>query len=141
MLIASLFAFFVFIFLLATITVAIAWMAFLKQKAEENDAGETNEERTRTEDSPLFRSERLSTLSFWDSLLTRFDFVEILNTRLLQAGLDWSVGRVTLAMLFGATVTFLVLWNRAPVWAGLLASALVGFAPYGYVLRVRRKRF
>ena len=39
MFIVSIFAFFVFIFLLATITVAIAWMAFLKRQAEDADAG------------------------------------------------------------------------------------------------------
>ena len=54
------------------------------------------------EDSPLFRSERLSTLNFWDSVLARFDFIEILKTRIAQAELDWSVGRVTLGMLLCA---------------------------------------
>ena len=40
MFIAAFLAFFVFIFLLATITVAIAWMAFLKRQAEKSEAGE-----------------------------------------------------------------------------------------------------
>src|SRR5271166_4020847 len=102
MLLASILAFFVVIFLLATITVAIAWMTFLKRQAEGVEAaGEAGGEPEAglEEDSRLFRSERLSSLNFWDSLLTRFDFVEILRTRLIQAEMDWSVGRVTLGML------------------------------------------
>src|SRR5580693_8882948 len=126
MFIASLVAFFIFIFLLATITVAIAWMTFLKRRAEESEAGDAAGEAANLaeEDSPLFRSERLSTLNFWDSLLTRFDFVEILKTRLSEAQLDWSVGRVTLAMLLSATVAFLLFWKFLPMWlAVLLAGA------------------
>jgi hypothetical protein len=74
----SIFAFFIVIFLLATITVAIAWMTFLKRQAERAEAaGEVAGEPAPAldEDSPLFRSQRLSTLTFWDGLLTRFDFV------------------------------------------------------------------
>jgi tight adherence protein B len=144
MLIVSVLAFFVVIFLLATITVAIAWMAFLKRQAEGAEAlGPAGgvPEGGAEEDSPLFRSERLSSLNFWDGLLTRFDFVEILKTRLTQAELDWSVGRVTLAMLFSATVTFLLCWKILPGWASLMAAVAVGFAPYAYILRLRRKRF
>jgi len=140
----SILAFFVVIFLLASITVAIAWMAFLKSQAEDADAADHAGGASGIpfeQASPLFRSDRLSTLNFWDSLLARFDFVEILKTRLTQAELDWSVGRVTLVMLLSATVSFLLCWKILPVWAALLAAGAVGFAPYGYILRVRRKRF
>lgn len=140
----SIFAFFIVIFLLATITVAIAWMTFLKRQAEGAEAaGETAGEPAPAlnEDSPLFRSQRLSTLTFWDGLLTRFDFVEILKARLAQAELDWSVGRVTLVMLLSATVAFLLCWKILPGWAALLIAIAVGFAPYAYILRVRGKRF
>src|SRR5690349_6505364 len=105
MLIISLLAFFAVIFLLATITVAVAWLAFIKRKAEEREAasgeegGETRAPLLDELDSDLFRDDRLSSLNFWDSVLARFDFVEILKTRISQAQLDWSVGRVTLAML------------------------------------------
>ena len=143
MFLASVVAFFVFIFLLATITVAIAWMAFLKRQAEETEAGGTVTELANPleEDSELFRTERLSTLSFWDSLLARFDFVEILKTRLAQAELDWSVGRVTLGMLLAGTIAFLLFWEIVPLWAALLIAGAVALAPYGYILRKRGKRF
>jgi tight adherence protein B len=151
MLIASVLAFFVVIFLLATITVAIAWMAFLKQRAEATEAatgegapfaeGDAGILEVLDEDSPLFHSERLSTLGFWDSLLTRFDFVEILKTRIAQAELEWSVGRVTLLMLLSGTIALLIFWKFLPGWAALLGAAAVAMAPYGYILRLRRRRF
>jgi len=149
MLIASVLAFFVVIFLLATITVAIGWMAFLKERAEATEAA-TGEDSSSDgyagiaavdEDSPLFHNERLSTLGFWDSLLTRFDFVEILKTRIAQAELEWSVGRVTLLMLLSGTVSFLLFWKILPGWGALLLAAGVASSPYMYILRLRRKRF
>src|SRR5947209_9759708 len=90
MLILSALAFFVVIFLLASITVAVAWMGFLKTKAEESDAARRDRETAADggdaataaaidEDSPLFRTERLSTINFLDTLLTRFDFIEIMR--------------------------------------------------------------
>lgn len=150
MLIASVLAFFIVIFLLATITVAIAWMAFLKRKAEETEAasGDNAEAAAAPDSGPtadagssLFRDEHLSTLDFWDSLLARFDFSAILQARMAQAEVDWSVGRVTLLMLLSATITLLVTWKFLPFWAALPAALAVAFAPYGYILRLRKKRF
>jgi tight adherence protein B len=137
----SVLAFFVVVFLLATISLAIAWLLFLKRKAEEGEAaqGESGEEAG--ENSPLFRSDRLSTLDFWDSLLARFDFIEILKTRIVQADRDWSVGRVTLTMLLAGTVTLVLAGKFLSWWAALLAAAAVALAPYAYILRLRRKRF
>ena len=85
MLILSVLAFFVVIFLMAAITVAVAWMGFLKSKAEESDAARDGGSGEAPEDSPLFRTERLSTINFVDSVLTRLDFVEIMKTRIAQA--------------------------------------------------------
>jgi tight adherence protein B len=149
MLIVSVLSFFVVIFLLSTIAVALAWMTFLKRQAEATDAARGDAEAPAgaevpaaiDEDSPLFRTERLSTLSFWDSLLTHFDFIEILKNRITQADLTWSVGRVTLAMLLSATVALVVFWKILPPWAALLGALAIAFAPYGYILRLRRKRF
>ena len=145
MLIASVLAFFVVIFLLATITVAIGWMAFLKERAEATEAA-TGEDAlpeglVLDEESDLFHNERLSTLGFWDSVLTRFDFVEILKTRIAQAELEWSVGRVTLLMLLGGTIAFLLFWKFLPGWVALVAAGGVASAPYGYILHRRKKRF
>jgi len=110
MLIVSILAFFVVIFLLASITVTVAWMGFLKRTSEterrrpprsgarRDDVREDvadEDPRIAPEESLLFRNERFSTVNFWDSLLARFDFIEILRLRIAQADMDWSVGRVT----------------------------------------------
>jgi tight adherence protein B len=150
MLILSTLAFFVSIFLMCSIAVTVAWMGFMKTTAEESDAarrdlesmtGALVEAKSEPEDSPLFRTERLSTLNFWDSLLTRFDFMEILKERIAQAELEWSVGRVTLGMLLAGFISFLILVKIVAVWAALAGSILIGMAPYGYILRLRNKRF
>jgi tight adherence protein B len=152
MLILSILVFFVAIFLLCSIAVTVAWMGFLKTTAEESDAARRDMEvaelaspadRENEEDasSRLFRPDRLSTLNFWDSLLTRFDFMEILRQRIAQADLNWSVGRVTLGMLLTGTLTLLILLKFVAVWAALMGALLLAFAPYGYILRKRDKRF
>ncbi len=142
MLILSVFGFFIVIFLVLAIAVGIAWMAFVKRAAEADEAkrgeGMLN---GLDEDSPLFRTERLSTLNFWQNLLARFDFMELLKLRLSQAELSWSVGRVTLAMLLCGTVTGLVADIFLPAWAALLIGLGAAFAPYTYILRLRDKRF
>lgn len=167
MLILSMLSFFAVIFLLAAITVAIAWMGFVKRAAEQSqaaheEAGEVGEvppgeetysekytakgadrfdARFLDEESPLFRTERLSSMNFWDNLLTHFDFVEILKKRLAEAELDWSVGRVTLIMLLCGMVTMLALQKFLPPLAGLAGAVAAALLPYGFILRVRNKRF
>jgi tight adherence protein B len=134
MLILSILAFFAAIFLLAAITVAVAWMGFVKNTGEA-EAAQDNP------DSTLFLDHRLSSVSFWDSLLARFDFIEILRVRMAQAELEWSVGRVTALMLLcGAVAGFLLLRIR-PVWAAVAGAIGIALLPYGYILRAREKRF
>ncbi len=140
MVILSILAFFAAIFLLAAITVAVAWMGFVKQSGEAEEAAQDSAADA-SQDSALFRNDRLSTLSFWDNLLTRFDFIEILKIRMAQAELDWSVGRVTLLMLFCAMAAGLLLSRIVPAWAAFAGAIGVGFLPYGYILRAREKRF
>jgi tight adherence protein B len=152
MLILSILVFFVAIFLLCSIAVTVAWMGFLKTKAEDSDAArrdmeaaqaapgavrESDDEST----SGLFRPERLSTLNFWDSVLARFDFIEILRERIAQADLGWSVGRVTLGMLLAGTLTLIVLLKFLAVWAAMMGAVLLALVPYFYILRKRDKRF
>jgi len=140
MLILSILAFFAAIFLLAAITVAVAWMGFVKQSGEAEEAVQDGPSES-SEDSRLFRNDKLSSLSFWDNLLARFDFAEILKIRMTQAELDWSVGRVTLLMLFSGLAAGLVLSRIVPLWGAFLGALGVGFVPYGYILRAREKRF
>jgi tight adherence protein B len=140
MLIVSILAFFVLTFALAAIVVAISWMAFLKTRAEETEA-ERGELEAADESGPLIREERLSTINFWDNLLARFDFMEILRTRIAQADLDWSVGRVTIAMALAGTVAFVLFYRFIGFVPAAVAAVLAAIAPYGYILHLRNKRF
>lgn len=163
--ILSFFGFFVVIFLLATITVAIAWMGFVRRTSEAERVRQDHEPESEPEnpdpgaesqsaasaqlpaglvldeDSPLFRTDRLSTVNFWENVLARFDFVEILKTRIAQADLDWSVGRVTLVMLLVGTVVALIVSGFAPALAALAAGGGAAMLPYAYIVRARNKRF
>jgi tight adherence protein B len=141
MLILSILAFFAAIFLLAAITVAVAWMGFVKQTSEAEEASQEAAAGSPAEGSGLFRNEKLSSFSFWDNLLARFDFIEILKARMAQAELDWSVGRVTALMLFCGMVAGLLLLKIVPVWGAFAGAVTVAFLPYGYILRARGKRF
>ncbi len=160
MFLATSLAFFLVLFLLASIVTAIAYLAFLKMKADESDAArsditlakttdasrgnesEGNEELGfKIEPSLLLQNGRLSSITFWDALLARFDFGEILQSRLDQADLRWSVGRITSMMLLVGVVVLAVLMRIAPWWAAIVGGAAAAMAPYGYVLHRRTKRF
>src|ERR1019366_1171326 len=95
----------------------------------------------RIESSPLLQSGRLSSITFWDTMLARFDFVALLQSRLDQADLRWSVGRITSMMLLVGVIVLAVLMRLVPLWAAFLGAAASMFAPYGYVLHLRTKRF
>ena len=140
MVIFAVLAFFVFVFLLAAIAVTVAWLGFMRRTEEQSDAALSAPEIPR-EDSHLFRNEQLSTLHFVDAILNRFDFIEIMRARIAQAQLDWSVGRVTFAMLLAGTVVLLMLMKLVTFPVALGVGIAAAFAPYGYILRKRNKRF
>jgi tight adherence protein B len=153
MILAQSLAFFLVIFLIGSIVMAVAWMAFLKTRSEASEAAHLEAEAVEPEaaaqpapktpalDSVLFRDERFSTITFWDSLLARFDFVEILKAHCEQAQLDWSVGRITSMMLLVGAIAFAILMRFVPVWAATLGACGVAFSPYTYISSRRRKRF
>ena len=159
MLLASSLAFFLVIFLVASILTAIAYLAFLKMKADESDAERSDLTLSRSlsrrgagrrhreelgfgiEPSVLLQDGRLSSITFWDTVLAHFDFGAILKNRLEQADLRWSVGRITSMMLLIGIVTLAVLMRLLPLWAAFLGAAAASMAPYGYVLHLRNKRF
>src|SRR3979411_2730254 len=98
MILVSSLVFFLVIFLFASIVTAIAYLAFMKMKADQSDAEQSDftlskppESRPgpdpegreelgfRIEPSPILQSGRLSSITFWDSMLARFDFVALLQ--------------------------------------------------------------
>jgi tight adherence protein B len=160
MLLATSLVFFLVIFLLLSIVSAIAYLAFLKVKEDESDAarsditvaknaegsGESQSEHReqlgfKIEPSFLLQHDRLSSITFWDAVLAHFDFGALLQSRLDQADLRWSVGRITSMMLLVGVIVLAVLMRLAPWWAAVLGAASAAMAPYGYVLRLRTKRF
>jgi tight adherence protein B len=96
------------------------------------------------DDGPrLLKDDSLSSISPWARLLEKSDFVRIMHRHLLQSGLTWSVGRVTLLMLLTASVAlgFAMQFEWIPGWADLLIAAGVAALPYLYILRCRARRF
>jgi len=91
----------------------------------------------------LLKGEDLSTISVWGSLLARFSRIDTLRSRIAEASLQWSAGRVTAAMLLLATITFVILlqFSWMPnVLVGML-PVMAGGIPYLYILHRRSRRF
>jgi tight adherence protein B len=149
MILVSSLAFFLVIFLMGSIATAIAWMAFLKMRAEQSEAADVEAGTEQAAplapdsgfDSMLLRNEHFSTITFWDSVLARFDFVGILKTHCEQAQLDWSVGRMTSMMLLLGAIAFAVLMRFVPMWAATLGAVVISISPYSYISHRRKKRF
>ena len=128
-------------FLAAGLTVLIAWFALERMGAEAR--AEDVSEHLLDSSPRLLKDESLSTISPWARVLERSDLVHIMHRHLLQAGLTWSVGRVTLVMLLAASVALAIAmqFEWLPGWADMLIAACVACIPYLYILRKRAKRF
>jgi len=128
-------------FLAAALAVLIAWFAFERMGAQA--AAEDLSEHLLDESPRLLKQESFSTISPWARLLEKSDFMRIMHRHLLQAGLTWSVGRVTLLMLLAASVALGITmqFEWVPGWAGMLIAIGVGALPYLYILRCRARRF
>ncbi len=132
---------FLTVFLAAGLAVLIGWFTLQRMGA---DAMAENMSEQLLDDSPrLLKDDSLSTISPWARLLEKSDFVRIMHRHLLQAGLSWSVGRVTLLMLLASSVAlgFAMQFDWIPGWADLLIAAAVAALPYLYILHCRAKRF
>lgn len=132
---------FITTFLAAGLAVLIGWFALQRMGAEA--LAEDMSERLLEDGPRLLKDETLSTISPWAKLLEKSDFVRIMHRHLRQAGLTWSVGRVTLLMLLASSVAlgFAMQFDWIPGWADLLMAIAVGALPYFYILRCRARRF
>jgi len=92
--------------------------------------------------STLLRHEMLSTITFWNRILARLDFIHIVKKRAEEAQLHWSVGRITAMMLLSGAIAYAILKHL--VWLPGVALAggilLGGALPYFYVIRRRNRR-
>src|SRR5258708_35966871 len=125
-------------FLLAAIAVLIA-TAIIERKAQ---AGGEAAQAAESDDSPAIpKLDELSSLPLWDNLLNQFDFVEGVRTRVAEAELSWSVGRLTALMLLIGASSMALLSGWMSFGPALLLACGAASLPYVYVLRRRTKRF
>jgi len=92
-------------------------------------------------DRAILRDKRLSDITFIDRLLGSMPWARDLELLLYQAGLNWRVGTLLLMMLVSGAVVFFmcaVLLHRPLV--GLVAGAVLAFAPYWWVKGKKAKR-
>jgi tight adherence protein B len=129
-------------FTAAAIAVAVASMVMRRREAVSTASGAA---AGVAENEPplLIREETLSTISLWHQLLTRVDFIEILKTRISEAGLRWSIGRTTASMLLGGAVGAAVAFgfDWMPPGASIVLAAAGAAPPYLYILNRRTARF
>lgn len=128
-------------FLAAGLAVLVGWFALQRMSAEA--VAERLSENLLDESPRLLKDESLSSISLWGKLLERSDFIKVMRRHLAQAGLNWSVGRVTLLMLLSASVALAIAmrFDIIPGLVALLIACAVGVLPYLYILRRRAKRF
>jgi tight adherence protein B len=74
--------------------------------------------------------------------LERSDLVKIIHRHLIQSGLGWSVGRITLFMLLtGSVATAIAMqFDWIPGYGAMMIGAGVAALPYFYILQRRTKR-
>jgi len=128
-------------FLAAGLAALIGWFALQRMGAEA--MAEDVSDHLLDASPRLLKDESYSTISPWARLLEKSDFIRIMHRHLQQAGLTWSVGRVTLLMLLASSVALglAMQFEWIPGWANLLIAAVVAALPYFYILRCRAKRF
>jgi len=128
-------------FLAAGLAVLIGWFAL--QRVGAQAMAEDVSEHLLDETPRLLKNETLSTISPWAKLLERSDLVKIIHRHLIQSGLNWSVGRITLFMLLIATVAAAIAmqFDWIPGWGVALIAAGIAVLPYFYILHRRSKRF
>lgn len=137
--------FFVCVFAAVTTALVVVHAAKpLRLPAGVPDGEESSGPALFAQESPLLlkKDDELSTISIWANVLARFDFVDGMRTRMAQAGLNWSAGRITAMMLLSGTLMW-AMFSRlqgAPGWAVALIAVGATFLPYGYILRRRARR-
>ena len=87
----------------------------------------------------ILKTDEVSSITVWGNLLRRFDFSEGMRTRLAEADISWSVGRLTALMLLMGTFTLASL-SWLPLWIALVVAGSAAATPYLYVLRRRNRR-
>lgn len=103
---------------------------------------ERQQAETGQDPATLLRDDVLSTISTLSTVLTRSSLVGRLQPLLAEAGLEWSVGRVVLAMLVcGGVISNLAIWLLGiPLAWSLLLGAAAMLLPVMWLRGKRKKR-
>lgn len=119
----------------------VAWALVFRDRRKTDSRGAPT--GPGTDAAQILRSDRLSTLSVYHLLLSRFRFTPFLKTLLGQASVNWSVGRTSALMLLGGVVTLNVLLqlDLLPLWGCLVVAVAGSCTPILYLRRQRAARF
>lgn len=125
-------------FLAAAVAVCIVALIQAKRKAMVDDEPTAEEVNIPF----LLRQEPASSVPFWQQVLDRLNFTDHLKLRIEEAGLRWSVGRVSLVMLLLSALCFALLVDAswAPPGSSLVAAWIGGSIPYWIIRRKCRQR-
>lgn len=137
MLLVSLLAFFVVMF---AATGAAAY--FLLARGKQTEAMADTAAPIIEEPSNLLRSDRVSSIGFWESMLERFNFSSDWKTVLAEADVSWSVGRLAAMMLLSGTLVTVALWRVpwVPMMVAFGCGLLASLIPYFRVSQKRQTR-
>lgn len=131
-------------FAAAALAVSFVYAFSLVRARQAGQAGAGFDELDPGTTPALLKSDQqLSTIRVWGNVLARFSQVQMLSKMIGEAGLDWSAGRVTLAMLLAgaATGALLNLFSWIPGWMSVAATLLAAMSPYLHIRARRARRF
>jgi tight adherence protein B len=90
----------------------------------------------------LRKNELLSAVPWLNRWLENVEFVPRLRLLLKQADLNWTAGRLLLMSIACFAIPAFLIYKRTEALAlSLLLGLVIGYAPVGYVLSKRRRRF
>jgi tight adherence protein B len=126
------FLFFIALFALVTLALLLAYARMQRIGTATGEIALPN----------LLRQDSLSSFSFLHALLERLDLSQLLQRRLEEAALDWSVGRTVVSMLLSGAVLLAVAIYLpfVPTWGFVAAFAVGASLPYLYLSNRRHAR-
>jgi tight adherence protein B len=133
------------VFAVILITVSVGWSA-LEARRKKKVVGmlETVAGRTESSETTVLKDAVGNRIDLLTRLATSLNLSTKLQTRIQQAGLDWSVGALLLAMAVGAIIgAVLGLRVKVLLLPALSSAALAvvgGSVPYLWILHKRNKR-
>jgi tight adherence protein B len=102
----------------------------------------TETKETRDQIVSLRKSDLLSAVPWINRKLLKVEVAPKLRSMLYQANLNWTAGGLLIMCVGGFCFpSYLIYWRFNHLLLALIAGAVIGFAPMGFVLFKRGKRF